>query len=76
MGTPNLRRPLVDRQKCVRFFLGWTDDHSEGTFANENVFRADGSLSPLPDQMDQFWRPGEPNGGELESCAELSDYEL
>ena len=56
--------------------MGWTDEHSEGTFVNENVFRANGTLSPLPEEMERFWRVGEPNGGRLESCSELSDHDM
>ncbi len=58
-------------QKCQRFFLGWTDEHSEGTFVSLGT-----PPRPLPKEMEQFWGPGEPNGGRLESCVELSEFNM
>ncbi len=59
-------------QGCKSFFLGWNDEHSEGIFADENArLSTDSNLVPLPDEMNQFWSYGEPNGGRFESCAEI-----
>lgn len=59
-------------QVCDRISLGWSDMFSEGTYVNVNSYLAETTkVDPLPDEMNSWWGPGEPNGGTMESCVEV-----
>ena len=45
-----------------RFLVGWTDEEEEGTFVNIDTG------SKLDNSTEDYWYPGEPNGGRLENC--------
>ncbi|TRY78459.1 hypothetical protein TCAL_11687 [Tigriopus californicus] len=68
------RRFFADKT-CDRISLGWTDEYSEGTFININDYLLEQKTTPLPKEMKEVWKFGEPNGGRLESCAELTDHD-
>eukprot|EP00095_Tigriopus_kingsejongensis_P007008 maker-scaffold430_size173499-snap-gene-0.44 protein:Tk07008 transcript:maker-scaffold430_size173499-snap-gene-0.44-mRNA-1 annotation:"glycine receptor subunit alpha-1" len=72
----NATSKFFQNKMCERISLGWTDEFSEGVFINANEKKLNQKEVPLPEVMKPIWKFGEPNGGKLESCAELTNLQV
>ena len=70
MSLHKLFRHNFQFQTCERFWFGWSDEATEGSFVNVND-KDDMKGKDISEEINSKWFPGEPNGKRWENCMEL-----